>query len=558
MFCTNCGNELPDGSAFCPKCGTKVGGTEAVVASTSVTKINSTESYFDGGVLQRFGWSLLGGLVTSATFGILYPLAICWLYEWEAKHTVIDGHRLKFTGSAGGLFGTWILCWFLTLITFGIYGFWVPLKIRKWRESNTFFEDEIPNFSAQQNLRKEKASYFDGGLLQLIGWSLLGAIVTVFTVGICYPWAVQMLYSWEQRHKVYCKKRCNFDGTATGLFVTWMLCLLLAFVTLGIYCIWIPIKIKKWQIKHTHLLQDETAAEEQETKGLTEEEKEQRRIAKEKQTKQLKKIGIGAGIVFVLLCVVFHNHVGYIVSHVVRENLHCGHYYSSLEHYKLAKIKKVKVPEGTKKIEDNAFDGWYSLKEVTIPDSVTIIGNGAFSDCYSLTSVTIPDSVTIIGNGAFSDCRSLTSVTIPDSVTIIGNDAFSDCYSLTSVTIPDGVTTIGKQTFFDCYSLASVTIPDGVTTIGEQTFFDCRSLTSVTIPDSVTTIGEQTFFDCYSLTSVTIPDSVREIGGAAFSDCESLTIVNYRGSKEQWKRIEIDYDNGSLKTAKINFNYTGE
>ncbi len=115
--------------AFCPKCGTKVGGTEAVVASTSVTKINSTESYFDGGVLQRFCWSLLGGLVTGPTFGILYPLAICWLYEWEAKHTVIDGHRLKFTGSAGGLFGTWILCWFLTLITFGIYDFWVPLKI---------------------------------------------------------------------------------------------------------------------------------------------------------------------------------------------------------------------------------------------------------------------------------------------------------------------------------------------------------------------------------------------------------------------------------------------
>ena len=266
MFCANCGNELPEGSAFCPKCGAKVGGTEAIVASTSVTKINSTESYFDGGVLQRFGWSLLGGLVTGATFGILYPLAICWLYEWEAKHTVIDGHRLKFTGSAGGLFGTWILCWFLTLITFGIYGFWVPLKIRKWRESNIFFEDEIPNFSAQQNLRKEKASYFDGGLLQLIGWSLLGAIVTIFTVGICYPWAVQMQYSWEQRHKVYCKKRCTFDGTAIGLFGTWMLCLLLAFVTLGIYCIWIPIKIKKWQIKHTHLLQDETAAEEQETK----------------------------------------------------------------------------------------------------------------------------------------------------------------------------------------------------------------------------------------------------------------------------------------------------
>ena len=40
-------------------------------------------------------------------------------------------------------------------------------------------------------------SYFDGGLLQLIGWRLLGALVTLCTFGICYPWAVCMEYNWE-------------------------------------------------------------------------------------------------------------------------------------------------------------------------------------------------------------------------------------------------------------------------------------------------------------------------------------------------------------------------
>ena len=38
-------------------------------------------------------------------------------------------------------------------------------------------------------------SYFDGGLLQLIGWKILGGLVTVFTLGICYPWAVCMVYN---------------------------------------------------------------------------------------------------------------------------------------------------------------------------------------------------------------------------------------------------------------------------------------------------------------------------------------------------------------------------
>jgi len=41
---------------------------------------------------------------------------------------------------------------------------------------------------------EESKSYFDGGLLQLIGWHLLGALVTIFTLGICYPWAFTMIY----------------------------------------------------------------------------------------------------------------------------------------------------------------------------------------------------------------------------------------------------------------------------------------------------------------------------------------------------------------------------
>lgn len=37
-------------------------------------------------------------------------------------------------------------------------------------------------------------SQFDGGLLQLIGWSILGFLITVLTLGICYPWALCMQY----------------------------------------------------------------------------------------------------------------------------------------------------------------------------------------------------------------------------------------------------------------------------------------------------------------------------------------------------------------------------
>lgn len=36
-------------------------------------------------------------------------------------------------------------------------------------------------------LSSRQESYFDGGVLQLIGWSILGTLITAVTFGICYP-----------------------------------------------------------------------------------------------------------------------------------------------------------------------------------------------------------------------------------------------------------------------------------------------------------------------------------------------------------------------------------
>ena len=78
-------------------------------------------------------------------------------------------------------------------------------------------------------------SYFDGGLLQLIGWKLLGALITICTLGICYPWAFCMVYSWEAKHIVINGRRLQFNRTTVGLFGNWIKWLLLTFITCGIY-----------------------------------------------------------------------------------------------------------------------------------------------------------------------------------------------------------------------------------------------------------------------------------------------------------------------------------
>ncbi len=97
----------------------------------------------------------------------------------------------------------------------------------------------------------QSESYFDGGLLSYIGWSILGFFVTILTLGICYPWALCMLYGWKIDHTVVEGRRLHFTGTAIGLFGSWIKWLLLTLITLGIYSFWVFIALEKWKTKHT-------------------------------------------------------------------------------------------------------------------------------------------------------------------------------------------------------------------------------------------------------------------------------------------------------------------
>ena len=95
------------------------------------------ESKFTGGLLGMIGIGILECLIIAFTFGFGTPWAVCLKQNWYAKHTTIDGQQLVFDGTGGQLFGTYIKWFLLCIITCGIYGLWLPIKMQQWITKHT-------------------------------------------------------------------------------------------------------------------------------------------------------------------------------------------------------------------------------------------------------------------------------------------------------------------------------------------------------------------------------------------------------------------------------------
>jgi len=124
VYCRKCGTPVEENIGVCAKCGTPI-----------------KSSTWDGGVLDTVVNSIVASLMITFTCGIATPWAICYMWKFIIDHVIIDGKRLSFDGNGGQLFGNWIKWFLLTIITCGIYGFWVTPRLYAWIASHTRFEN---------------------------------------------------------------------------------------------------------------------------------------------------------------------------------------------------------------------------------------------------------------------------------------------------------------------------------------------------------------------------------------------------------------------------------
>ena len=137
--------------------------------------------------------------------------------------------------------------------------------------------------------KKEKAlvvgeSRWDGRLLTLIGtyikmvlamavmagigfaiFTAVGEVVGIVALsvfaflGLC--WAEVIFIKWDTKNMVVSGQRMQFKANTLNLFFNIIKWMFLSVITLGIYALWLPIKVRKWQVKNTVCFPEEVEKE---------------------------------------------------------------------------------------------------------------------------------------------------------------------------------------------------------------------------------------------------------------------------------------------------------
>ena len=128
---------------------------------------------------------------------------------------------------------------------------------------------------------------------------------------------------------------------------------------------------------------------------------------------------------------------------------------------------------------------------------------------------------------------------------------------LETYVIPNKIneTTLDTVGHFNAPNIKRIIIKEGFKKIESCAFASSYNLEILKLPKSIKNIGSRAFCGCSKLENITIPKNTCHIEEYAFYGCTALKTVNYEGTEEEWKAINIESNNNELTNAKINYNY---
>jgi len=224
--------------------------------------------------------------------------------------------RLTFHGSAGTLFGIYVVNVLLTIATFGFYRFWGKVRVRRFMLSQTGFEgdrfayhgtakelligfvkavlfvgmpitalslaarlsgDRTLHLATQaftsllvfifipiamvgaRRYRLSRTSWrairfsFRGRAWPFVRVFVAGSILSMLTLTLYYPFFQARQQGFMVSNSYFGRRRFRFDGRGRDLFGAYVVALLLFLPTLGLYWFWFHAKKTRYFWEHTYV-----------------------------------------------------------------------------------------------------------------------------------------------------------------------------------------------------------------------------------------------------------------------------------------------------------------
>ena len=206
MYCNNCGAQLEPGAAFCGNCGTKV------VTEPEPKPVPMPEPAYEPATVYE----------PAAAFESTQPYEPAVVFEPAQPYEPVGGNAVP------------------------------PVPPMPPAPPMPAGGGAIPqSFGAP--MTDWRSSRFEGSTAAHFGMTLVIGLLSALSLGFAVPALKCWYLRWKYRNTVIGGYRLKFNGTGGQLFGKWILWCLLCIVTVGIYTIWMPVKLLEWETKHVEI-----------------------------------------------------------------------------------------------------------------------------------------------------------------------------------------------------------------------------------------------------------------------------------------------------------------
>lgn len=222
----------------------------AALKSSKGGIIFRVESCFNG---RRFEYVAIRILYSVAMLGSAFTLVpLIYVYEarYLARHTVVDGRALEFTGTVAQSYAKHLWWLFLSVVTLFAYLPFVYGARNKWRISRTEVSDGLVR--AGSGLKRD--------LTDLAVMNVFAFIIKWATLGLLRTPSEMLKIRFTMTHTVYSGEKVKFSGGGIRrLYKSGVLAAILRVLSLGISSIFEDYELEKWRAENTRLLTCEEA-----------------------------------------------------------------------------------------------------------------------------------------------------------------------------------------------------------------------------------------------------------------------------------------------------------